>query len=71
MPNYEVLTESYINDRLVNPGDIVEYKGKAGSNLKLIKQQKATKPDTTGGIDPDAPTNDLGDSGDSDDYLGR
>lgn len=43
MAKYTVLTESYINDRLVKEGDIIDYDGKAGSNLKLIRPEKKAK----------------------------
>lgn len=39
MPKYEVLEKSYINDRLVEKGEIIEYSGIAGSNLKSCKNK--------------------------------
>lgn len=36
MAKYEVLQKSYINDREVYPGDVVEYAGKPGPNLRKI-----------------------------------
>ena len=36
MQKYEVLVKSYLNDREVYPGEVVEYAGKAGTNLRLI-----------------------------------
>ena len=41
---YLVLARSFINNRLVEEGDIVEYDGKPGTNLELIKEQKAEEP---------------------------
>lgn len=44
MAKYEVLQKSYINDREVYPGDVVEYKGKPGTNLRPITtKEKALK----------------------------
>jgi hypothetical protein len=40
MPKYLVLTKSFINNTIANEGDVVEYEGKAGSNLELIKEEK-------------------------------
>lgn len=40
---YRVLATSWINNRIVNEGDIVEYVGKAGSNLEEIKEPKGPK----------------------------
>jgi hypothetical protein len=36
MPKYRVLERSFINNGLREEGDIVEYDGKAGSNLELV-----------------------------------
>jgi hypothetical protein len=33
---YRVLKRSFINDRLVEPGEIVVYDGKPGSNLEAV-----------------------------------
>lgn len=41
MAKYRVLVKSFINDAIREEGDIVEYDGKPGSNLELIKEQKA------------------------------
>jgi len=44
MPKYEVLVKSYLNDREVYPGEVIEYAGKAGTNLRLVSQkEKPTK----------------------------
>lgn len=44
MPKFEVLQKSYINDREVFPGEIIEYAGKAGSNLRPVGgKEKALK----------------------------
>lgn len=48
MAKYEVLEESFINNSRCSPGDIVEYEGEAGPNLKPLKGKKAAteqKPD--------------------------
>lgn len=43
MPKYRVLATSYINNQLVAPGDVVEYSGRPGSNLELMRGQKPYK----------------------------
>lgn len=40
MPKYKVLAKSFINNSIVEEGDIVEYDGKPGSNLELIEDDK-------------------------------
>lgn len=40
MPQYRVLTKSFINNTIVEEGAIVEFDGKAGSNLELIEGEK-------------------------------
>lgn len=35
---YRVLEKSFIDGRIVEEGEIVEYDGKAGSSLELIKE---------------------------------
>ena len=40
MARYRVLTKSFINQAIQEPGAIVEYDGKAGSNLELIEDVK-------------------------------
>lgn len=46
MPKYKVLAKSYINNTIVEEGEIVEYNGKPGSNLQLVeeKDQKKEEP---------------------------
>lgn len=51
MARYKVLATSYINNKLVHPGDVVEYKGKAGSNLELVKEKKEAPADPPQGGD--------------------
>ncbi len=50
MPTYKVLEKSFINNTLLEPGETVEYDGKPGSNLELIKEtrgrRKAEEPDS-------------------------
>lgn len=41
MPTYKVLAKSFIDNRIVEEGELIEYSGKAGTNLKLI--EPATK----------------------------
>jgi hypothetical protein len=40
MAQYRVLSKSFINNRIVEEGETVEFDGKAGSNLELIKAGK-------------------------------
>lgn len=40
---YRVLEKSFINGRICEPGDIVEYDGKAGSALEPIKDAPKAK----------------------------
>lgn len=40
---YRVLEKSFINSALAQEGDIVEYNGKPGSNLELIKEAAKVK----------------------------
>lgn len=45
---YRVIEKSFINGGLAQEGDIVEYNGKPGSNLELIKdvpKAKGKKPE--------------------------
>lgn len=43
MAQYKVLAKSFINNTIVEEGDIVEYDGKPGTNLELIKADKSGK----------------------------
>jgi hypothetical protein len=40
MAKYRVLTKSFINNAIVEAGDVVDYDGKPGSNLELIEGDK-------------------------------
>ena len=40
MAKYRVLTPSFINNALVQAGDVVEFDGKPGSSLELIEDDK-------------------------------
>jgi hypothetical protein len=50
MPRYTVLAKSFINNRLHEAGDEVEFDGDAGENLELIENPSVqpTKPDKKG-----------------------
>lgn len=37
MSKYRVLVKSFINNSIAEEGEIVEYEGRAGSNLELIE----------------------------------
>lgn len=39
MAQYRVLTKSFINNSVYEEGAIVEYDGKPGSNLELVKDE--------------------------------
>jgi hypothetical protein len=41
MPRYIVLEKSFIDNRIVEPGEEVEYATKPGSNLQLIEEEPA------------------------------
>jgi len=41
MPRYLVLAKSFINNTIVEEGEVVEYDGKPGSNLELVKATKS------------------------------
>lgn len=40
MAEYIVLEKSFINNTLVEPGEKVEYEGKAGKNLQPVKARR-------------------------------
>ncbi len=46
MPTYRVLEKSFINNAIREEGDIVEYDGRASSNLELVdgSDDEQTKP---------------------------
>lgn len=46
MAQYKVLVTSYINNRLCQPGEVIEFTGKPGSNLQKVEKKaaKAEKP---------------------------
>ena len=39
MAQYRVLTKSFINNSIVEEGEVIEFDGKAGSNLELVKDE--------------------------------
>lgn len=41
MPKYKVLQKSFINNQILEEGEIVEYDGEPSSNLELVKKGKA------------------------------
>ena len=43
MPQYRVLQKSYVGNRIVEEGEVVEYDGEASDNLELIEQPKQAK----------------------------
>lgn len=53
MAKYKVLTRSFINNAIREEGEIVEYEGRAGSNLEPLDEPKRGK-----GKSPDAESKD-------------
>ncbi len=47
MAQYKVLELSYINNRIVHPGEVVEFDGEASSNLRLIESARALESEDT------------------------
>ena len=43
MPKYTVLAKSFIDNTLVEPGEVIEFSGKPGTNLELVKETKPKK----------------------------
>lgn len=43
MPKFRVLETSFIGDKLVHPGDVVDFDGKYGSNLEPLEPIKKAK----------------------------
>lgn len=43
MPQYRVLQKSFIGNRIVEEGEVVDYDGEPSENLELIKQAKGKK----------------------------
>ena len=41
MAQYRVLAKSFINNILVQEGDVIEFDGKPGSNLELVVKDEA------------------------------
>jgi hypothetical protein len=44
MAQYKVLQKSFINNNIVEEGEIVEYDGKPGTNLEPMKSKRSAKP---------------------------
>lgn len=58
MAQYRVLAKSFINDRIVEEGDIVDYDGETSDNLEPVKG-KAKKADPATDPAPDSGTDPL------------
>lgn len=43
MAQYKVLEKSFIGNRLVDAGEVVEFDGEAGPNLEAVKPAKGKK----------------------------
>ena len=50
MPQYRVLQKSFIGNRIVEEGEVVDYDGEPSDNLELIKSAKGKKAETQ--VDP-------------------
>lgn len=44
MAKYRVLETSFIDNKLVQPGDEIEYDGEASANLELIEEPEGVAP---------------------------
>lgn len=49
MATYKVLEKSYINEKMVEVGEIIDYDGEASGNLELIKDvsRRSSRDNTT------------------------
>ena len=45
MPKYYALAKSFINNTIVEVGDVIDYDGKPGSNLELVPEVKPAVPE--------------------------
>ena len=45
MAKYKVLAQSFINNTIVEVGEVVEYDGRPGTNLELIEPKKPAQPE--------------------------
>lgn len=52
MAQYKVLQKSFINNNIVEEGEIIEYDGKPGTNLEPMKSRRSAKPDVPDGALP-------------------
>lgn len=48
MPKYRVLTKSFINNAIVEEGDLVDYDGEASENLELVEPAKVARKKASG-----------------------
>lgn len=44
MPQYRVAQKSFIHNRIVEEGELIDYDGEAADNLEPIKPAKKSKP---------------------------
>lgn len=44
MPQYRVLQKSFVNNRIVEEGEVVDYDGDPGPNLESVKKGKKAEP---------------------------
>lgn len=50
MARYKVLTQSFIGNKLLQPGDIVEYEGEVAANLQLVGDDVGKGVEAPGGV---------------------
>ena len=43
MPQYRVLAKSYIGNRIVEEGEVVDFDGEPSDNLELVEAEKPAK----------------------------
>ena len=55
MPQYKLLAKHFLNNRMCEEGEIVEFDGKAGSMMELVEDDKPAAPKKGGGKKAAAP----------------
>ena len=54
MKKYTVIEKSFINNKLCEPGEIVDYDGEASSNLQPIEEEVKSEPKPKGKNQPES-----------------
>jgi hypothetical protein len=63
MAKYRVLSKSFINNTIVEAGEVVEYTGKPGSNMELVEDEKPVAKAKGKAKDAAPAASDAGDAG--------